>query len=620
MIRHRTVGHGLRFLQLAISLLIGAGCIWTMTGQLSAGFWQEVVHELSSLPPAAILLAAMCTALSFLAVGRYDAVAHRHFGTRLETWKACGSGTIAIALAQTLGVGLITGAVARWRMLPDITMPTALRLSAFVCLTFMAALLIVAAAACLLFPAPAFTFWPALAVLTCVPIAAAAMFFYPVIRVARREFRMPSLLAFGSIMIWTALDVGAASAALYLLIPANDVAYTVLLPLFLCALIAALLSGTPGGVGPFELVFLTFLPEGASAQVLAGIIAFRAVYYAVPALVAMGCMLRPFARQSAANPAPNADIGRAIRSEVGVIRQNGGYVQGQSALWPTGQTLCALFDPIMEPDHDPTHEVARAAHDSNRIAILYKCAARTALRARQKGWFVSHIADEAVLVPTRFDTASAPYRNLRRKLRAAEKSGVKISSAKNLPLSDMVRIDQAWCNARGDARGGTMGRFCPDYLSYQHVFLAHQGGRLVGFASFHHTPHEWCLDLMRHDQDIPDGTMHHLVHAAIDAAARCGVERLSLAAVPACPDPTSAIMVRLAQFTVQKCGGPGLRQFKSSFRPHWQPLYAAAPNRTLLMLGLADIARAVYRPSRLTKPDHPHHGDENYEVASRLAS
>ncbi|SFS56489.1 phosphatidylglycerol lysyltransferase [Sulfitobacter marinus] len=620
MIKWLLSGQGARAAQLAVSVAIGAVCLWVLTGQLSAGFWRDVTAELRGLDPLSVVLAACCTGLSFLALGRYDAVAHRHLGTGTPTLQACGAGTIAIALAQTLGLGVLTGALARWRMLPDISMAMALRLSVFVCLTFMVALLVVAAVACLIFPAPAFMFWPSVIVVTTLPAAVTGLYLCPVISLGRFKFRLPSLRALASILLWTVIDLLAAATALYLLIPGGEISFTVVLPLFLIALGSALLSGTPGGVGPFELVFFAALPGGDAVPVLTGIIAFRAIYYAVPALIAMALMLKPYTRSHETKSHAIGDISTAPRAEVGVIRQNGGFIADHSALWPCSQTLCALFDPLTGDAQDPIATVSTQARDRNLIPALYKCSARTALPARQKGWFVSHVADEAVVNPIKFATTTAPFRSLRRKLRAADKAQIIISQPAHLPLPDMARIDHRWQQTRGGARGGTMGIFAPEYVAHQQVYLAHHKGRLVAFASFHRTSREWCLDLMRQDPDAPDGTMHTLVHAAIRDAASQGIARLSLAAVPACPDPSSALMVKLSQIVVRKMGGPGLRQFKSNFRPNWQPLYAAAPNRALLTLALVDIARAVHRPGRPPNDSQSHYDDENYEVAPRLAS
>jgi phosphatidylglycerol lysyltransferase len=620
MMKRLLSGQGTRAAQLAVSVAIGAVCVWVLTGQLSAGFWQDVTAELRGLDPLSVMLAACCTGLSFLALGRYDAVAHRHLGSGTPTLQACGAGTIAIALAQTLGLGVLTGALARWRMLPDISMALALRLSVFVCLTFMVALLVVTSVACIVFPSPAFMFWPSVIVVAALPAAIVGLYLCPAFTLGRFTVRLPSLRALASILLWTVIDVLAASTALYLLIPGSEVPFTVLFPLFLIALGSALLSGTPGGVGPFELVLFAALPGGASVQVLTGIIAFRAIYYAIPALIAMALMLRPYASQCNTIHPATGDMATAPRAEVGVIRQNGGFIADHSALWHSGQTLCALFDPLSSATRDPIATVSAHARDRNLIPALYKCSARTALLARQQGWFVSHIADEAALNPLQFITTTAPFRSLRRKLRAADKAQITISQVTPLPVSDMARIDDLWQRARGGARGGTMGIFAPEYVAHQRVYLAHHKGRLVAFASFHETTREWCLDLMRQDPDAPDGTMHALVHAAIADAATQGIARLSLAAVPACPDPSSTLMVKLSQIAVRKTGGPGLRQFKSNFRPTWQPLYAAAPNRALLVLALVDIARAVHRPSTATNDTKSHYDDENYEVASRLAS
>lgn len=394
MMKRLLSGQGARAVQLAVSVSITAGCLWVLHGQLSAGFWHDVAVELRGLDAGAVTLAIGCTCISFFALGRYDTIAHRHLGSGIPTAQACGAGTLAIALAQTLGFGVLTGALARWRMLPDITMALALRLSVFVCLTFMVALLVITAVVSLVFSAPPALFWPSTLIVAALPAAVVALFYYPVVTWGRFTIRLPSLRAFGSILMWTAIDVLAASTALYLLIPGDDVSFGVLLPLFLVALGAALISGTPGGVGPFELVLFTGLPQGDAIEVLSGVIAFRATYYAGPALIAIALMLRPFAGRRSAKPAAQSDTSTAPRAEIGVIRQNGGFVADHCALWDTGQTLCNLFDPVSTAAADPIKTVSRHARARNLIPCLYKCSARTAVVARRRDWLL-------VLVPHR---------------------------------------------------------------------------------------------------------------------------------------------------------------------------------------------------------------------------
>ena len=169
MVRSEFAKRWTRTAQMAGSVGLGLWCIWMLARHLpdalTVEFWYSVMAELRHLPFASVLLAILCVCISFLAVGRYDAVAHRHFQTGVPKRQVGISGTVAIALSQTLGLGVLTGALARWRMLPGIGMGLALKLSGFVCLTFIAALAIIAACACLIFQHPPAMFWPAIAVL-----------------------------------------------------------------------------------------------------------------------------------------------------------------------------------------------------------------------------------------------------------------------------------------------------------------------------------------------------------------------------------------------------------------------------------------------------------------------
>jgi phosphatidylglycerol lysyltransferase len=155
-------------------------------GLVDASLWRQIPRAMAQVSPQAIGGAVLWTLISFWAIGRYDAVAHRHLRSGIAAGPARLSGTIAIALSQTLGLGIFTGALARWRMMPDLGMPTALRLSGFVCLSFMVSLVILLAAACVFLPSPAGTFWPALAVLPGIPVLALALLVCPCVTLRGR--------------------------------------------------------------------------------------------------------------------------------------------------------------------------------------------------------------------------------------------------------------------------------------------------------------------------------------------------------------------------------------------------------------------------------------------------
>ncbi|MGC3937656.1 phosphatidylglycerol lysyltransferase domain-containing protein [Roseobacter sp. EG26] len=620
---------GARFaMRVGFPLGILALCLSLMTDRLAEMSIAQITAQMAHVSANQWTAALALTAVSLWAAGRYDVIAHRHLQTGISRSHAARSGTIAICLAQTLGFGIFTGALARWRMLPDLSFARAMALSAFVTLSFMIGLLVVGAAVMLIFSAPGWTLFPALAVMAGLPFLAYLFFTVKLPKVFGKSLRFPSLRASGAILLWTLVDVSAAAAALFVLMPdAISFGVAVFFPAYLLALAAALLSGTPGGVGPFELTLLSILPQAASTDVLCAIVMFRVIYYAVPALLAMLAMTRPFGsggRDETDLSAP--DFSSFKRAECGLIRQNGGFwhvtQNAALAIWPTRQTHTALCDPITNDPARALVEHAREATAYNKIAVLYKCTSRIALCARNLGWAVLHIADEAVLTPSEFDLDRPSCRSLRRKLRSATKAGIVVRAPHVMPWEEMARIDREWQVARGPARGGTMGRFCPDYLSRQYVVLAWQGDQLLAYASFHTSDHQWCLDLMRCQPDAPDGTMHTLVNQAITAARARNIAQISLAATPACPDPENAFFRRLARWVVSKSGGPGLRQFKSSFGPVWVPLYMASPTAAGLTLAAADIAYSVTHPETLipSNGSHPHNQDENYEFVLSVHS
>lgn len=570
------------------------------------------------------MVATLCTVASFWAVAQYDVLAHKALGTGISPFRARISGAVGIALGQTLGFGVVSGALARWRMLADLTLAQAAKLSGFVGVSFVVCWAVLTALACLLLPAPEWTRWPAWAVCLGLPFVAVFMFLRPTIRLLGHTLHLPSLRISMSILFWALLDTALASAALFVLLPSDSIGFMAFIPLFLMALGCGLISNTPGGVGPFELVLIAAAPVGDPGAIMAAILGYRIIYYALPAICAGLALLCPFGHCTSVGwqrPVPDAP-----RSEVAVVTQNGGGLVCQDnstlALWPTGQTATLFADPVSGSLKSGLSHLCRTAHDLGKWPVIYKCGAGLAATARSGGWRVLLIAHEAVLDLAAYDLALPARRSLRRKLRAAEKGGVVVRADRPLPFAAMAAIDARWQTVNGTARGGSMGRYSPDYVNRQWVGCAYVHGRLVGFITAHYGQDEWCLDIMRHLGDMPDGTMHALVDAAIRAAHRAGAKRFSLAAVPACPKPQSALWRWASVQIASRAGGSGLRQFKSSFVPYWVPRYAAAQSSLTLLLGLADITRAIHHPSPLDAAplSSPHNVDEDNELDSPRAA
>ncbi|CUJ25906.1 Phosphatidylglycerol lysyltransferase [Cognatishimia activa] len=593
-----------------IPIGIGIVCCWALYNQLQhidfAQLWGAVMAV--SLWQWALAFAA--TGVSFWAVARYDVIAHRHFRTGVSDRRATLTGAAAISVGQTTGAGAVVGAFIRWRMQPGLGLVKSAKITAFVTLAFLASWAAITSIAVLILPAADIPLAIPCSVLAILTGLAGIAFLNPVLKRAGQDVEMPTLPAMGALLGFCLLDVAAAALAFWILVPAGvDISFAALFPIYLIALGAAILSGTPGGVGPFELTVLAMLPHFPEMELMAAILAFRMVYYAIPAAIGGIMVLRPIARgadgwaESVNGCIDTALTNKSARAELGVVRQNGGSIlhctAGACGVVRTGQTLTTIFDPVIGDSSDLAAPLKRIAREQNRVVCKYKISRRHALRARREGWTVLHVSDEALIVPSDHALEGSKYRQLRRKLRQAEKAGVQIAIAKDtLPFEDMAQISEAWEARNGGARGLSMGQFEASYVSGQAVFLAYLGEQLIGFVSFHKTSHEWCLDLMRATDDAPDGTMHLLVQTAIEAAKHENVSCVSLAAAPAgALTHHNWLEKSLRRNFFTKAGGPGLRQFKACFNPRWQPLYMAAPGPAQLALAAVDLIRSVKRAS-----------------------
>ncbi|MGI3167690.1 phosphatidylglycerol lysyltransferase domain-containing protein [Pseudooceanicola sp. C21-150M6] len=595
-----------RTLRSGLPLVVGGLCLWLLREKLAGLDFHavtDVVRHTSALQWVAALLA---TAVSFWAIGTYDAVLHRHLRTGVPARMARITGAGSIAIAQVLGMGIVTGALARWRMLQGTSPKQAAALTGAVSASFLIAWAVLAVAAACFLPGKALPILFTPLVLALIIGLPALSLLRPNLRIGGFSLRLPSLRSMGAILMLTALDLAAAAAALHVMLPPEmAIGYHVLLPAFVIALGAGLFSSTPGGAGPFELTLLALMPGTATEPLLGAILGWRLVYYGVPALLALLPMAFPYRIPDAPEHfAPSeAQIARAPRAETGLARQNGGqalYLGSASALTvDTGQSLVMMFDPMNGTACQSmlTEFEAEAARRMLTPAI-YKCGAPLAVKARQRGWAVLHVSDEAVVDVPGFTLDTPAHRQLRRKLRHAEKAGVTVRMA---DLSEpglaeaLAEIDAGWCAHHGGARGFSMGRFDVDYLRHQALFVAEKDGAPIAFTSFHAGAREMVLDLMRHGADLPDGTMYLLIAAAIEEARARALPRLSLAAMP--PD-TSREPERLQKMRARvacRSGGDGLTRFKTAFAPRREPLYLCAPGAISLALTAGDLALEVRR-------------------------
>ncbi|MEZ5887733.1 MAG: phosphatidylglycerol lysyltransferase domain-containing protein [Paracoccaceae bacterium] len=607
--------------------------------------WTSAIAAVREISVPQWLIAAAASYASYRAIGQYDAQLHRWRATGVPERQAARSGMAAIAISQTAGFGLLTGSLMRFHLVPNLSLAAAVRLTIAVTASFLAAWSVLTALA--------FAFaWPpdaphatvlrivALVVVVLALLGALRLAFVPHVRIGRHRMEAPPLRQMMRMLLLTLIDCLGAAAALYVFLPpdlAPDLAH--FLPAFLLALGTGLMLGTPGGVGPFEVVLVTLLPGLPPDLLATALICYRMIYFVLPAAVAAAIVAlatldrsRPGAAEGiAASASPSSggavpsfypNPGAAIlpealalapRAEYGLGRQGTHRIlQGarHRDFWliaRAGQRLVALLDPSGGTGacRRLLPVLAAEARAAGLTPCLYKVGPRTAAAARAEGWATVPVAEDHWLCPRTFTPAVSARATLRRKLRHAAEAGVTVTRHRpydpaGLPFAAMEEVNADWSRRHGGERGFSMGRFAPAYLSGQRLYLAWRGGALIGFASFHAGQGEWTLDLMRQRAGTPDGTMQTLIVAALEEAAALGLPRLSLAACALPRGGLPGLAGWIAEWALRRTGDRGLRQFKAGFAPRRARLYLATPRAAALPLAAIEIACAVRRPPPLT--------------------
>ncbi len=559
----------LRLIVPLMILTVCGGLLWQRVAVMDIPAIGDAIAQVSI---GQWILAIVATWCSFQAIGRYDAVWHRVLRTGVSPDPARRAGIKAIALAQTLGFGALTGSLVRWRCLPALSLWQVTQLSLAVTVTF--TLCWAAYAVCALWwlgPEPEF-----LQIST--PITLCLLIILTLGVVAGRRRFAPHLASgdIAALIGLTAVDMLFAALALYVLMPETlGLAFNSILAAYVVALGVGLISNTPGGAGAFDLTLLALLPLSAPEPLVAAIIAFRIVYYLCPALLALIAIGRPITTPQKMHNSP---------ASWGLARQSGEISHG----WHIGRLpgVAAALGP--QPKNAINFNILRSISLlTGRTVALYNCNRRSAKAARDLGWYVRRTAMEAMIRPKSWSTAGGKRQTLRRKLRHAAQAGVTISQARvDLPMAQMQQIAREWAVSHGGEHGFSMGRFCPIYVADQRIFLIKHNGQLIGFVTFNDGKTDWVLDLIRHKTKIPDGAVQAAIVAAIDAAKSEEITHLSLSCAP---DP---------RFTPAFWASrrAGLIQFKRSFGPIWVPRYHAAPNQAAFWFTGLIIGIAIHRP------------------------
>ncbi len=280
---------------IALSGLIVLGlALWALHREFSAQGYTQLRDALRALPVRDLLLSLALAFASYACLIGFDAIGIRRSGHRVGLARLLPTALLAHALSHTTGFGPLTGGAVRARGYAPAGMSLG-EIAGVVALVsggFALGVWGLLAAALMLEPeAAARLLGLHVDVLRGIGVALAVLWaLLPWLAgrqgrsftVRGHAFTLPGGSTVAAIAALSVLELGFASASLYVLLAPAHVGFFGFLGLYTLALVGGTVSTVPGGAGVFEWALIRLLPDTTAATVLASALAYRLTYYLLP--------------------------------------------------------------------------------------------------------------------------------------------------------------------------------------------------------------------------------------------------------------------------------------------------------------------------------------------------
>jgi glycosyltransferase 2 family protein len=275
---------------------------WLLYRELRGLSLDDLEASLTAIPAERYGLAALSTLVAYAALAWYDRIALLHLGVRHIGWLFVAiSSFTTYAISHNIGASVFSGALVRYRAYSSkgLSAPQIAVLVALCSFTFGLGTVLLSGLTLTLDPTllqrlegllpdaltnPTTARAVGLALLAFVALYVLGSLLHMrpiVIRKFKLEYPRPAVMV--RQLIAAPLELLGAAGIIYFTLPAQlEPSFIVVLAVFLASFSAALVSHAPGGLGVFELVFLTAMPDIPKSDVLASLIIFRLFYLMIP--------------------------------------------------------------------------------------------------------------------------------------------------------------------------------------------------------------------------------------------------------------------------------------------------------------------------------------------------
>ena len=282
-----------RILSWCASLAVLGTAAWVLQRYLSQIAWRDVAAAWSRLPARRIAYSVAATAVSFAMLAMFDVLAARTVvRDRVSAGLAAFAGAVTQGIANTLGFHAITGTALRYRIYATAGVGAGdiARIVGLAGLGVGLGFAVVITGALCWQPAIMHG-WGRLPGIVLVVLLAVLLIWLArrprTLRLWRWTLAFPGAGIAAAQMLIGGVEMLAAITALYVLLPAGVAPpFIDFLPVYVGAVLAGIVSHSPGGLGVFETIMLAAFPAEARADLLVAIVCYRLTYSLLPFMLA----------------------------------------------------------------------------------------------------------------------------------------------------------------------------------------------------------------------------------------------------------------------------------------------------------------------------------------------
>jgi phosphatidylglycerol lysyltransferase len=307
----------------SILVVFGGMVAWGIGKETQQIDFPLLVSALRATSPASLSAALAATALSYLALVGYDVSGLRYARAHAPLKTILLASFCGFAIGNSIGLGAFSGGAVRYRLYTaaGLLPGQIVRVILFISIAFGVGLVSIAAlglvahigeASRLLGVSPGPLRAIALVILA---LAVGFLLFCALRRTPWRrgpiDIDAPGATLVLVQVLLTAVDVFAAAATLWVLLPSVGIGFFAFAAIYVVAVALGVLSHVPGGLGVFELVILYAVGDSAPVNaVAAALVTYRGIYFLLPLLLST-VLLANFELQRSLDTATGRRIGVA---------------------------------------------------------------------------------------------------------------------------------------------------------------------------------------------------------------------------------------------------------------------------------------------------------------------